>query len=106
MKDEETQVREMLERDHQKAIKKSAADRDFAIACKNAKDWTRDLQPNRDADGQLVYAAQQTQDAACHAREDVSAVLQLQLPILKRLDMIEKIAMACLALLVYIAFKL
>lgn len=84
---------------------RSAADRDFSQACLNAKIWTKDLEPKRDEYGGLVYTKHQTSIGACEGREDISAVLQMQYPILKRLDFIKRLIVGCFIALLYVCYK-
>lgn len=63
------------------------------------------LVPSRDAEGELVYSAQQGLKAACHAREDVAAILNIQLPVLKLLHQMKLLMWGCLAVLIYIAYR-
>lgn len=51
------------------------------------------------------YTAQQGLKAACHAREDVTAILIIQQAVLRRLQGLSVLAWACLAVLCYIAFR-
>ena len=64
-----------------------------------------DLMPSRDGEGELVYSAQQGLKAASHAREDVAAILNIQLPALKMLHQVKMLLWGCLAVLVYIAYR-
>ena len=95
-----------FEKDCRDQMKRSAADRDFAQAALNAKYSNHDLRPMRGEFGELKFSRQQVAEAACYAREDVSAVLQIQLPILKRLDTLKWLGWACFFLLLYIAYRL
>ena len=98
---------EYHDKEAQKRMKRSAADKDFTGACVNAKKWATEngLMPTRGDDGQLHYTPEQGVKAACHGREDICATLQIQLPILQRLDFIEKMMMICVLVLAYIAYK-
>jgi len=95
-----------FEKDCQQQMKLSAADRDFAKAGLNAKRWTEDLRPVMSKFGERIYSELQVAEAACLTREDVSAILQIQLPILRRLDSIKKLVWACLIVLLYVGYKL
>ncbi len=63
------------------------------------------LMPNRNGEGDLVYSQQQGLKAACHAREDAAAILNIQLPTLKLLHQVKLLLWGCLALLVYVAYR-
>ena len=102
--DEDARVQ--FEKDCKLQMKRSAADFDFSNATLNAKHWCKDFHPSRGEYGELKYTRQQVFEAACHSREDISAILQIQLPTLKRLDSIKKMLWVCMALLAYIAAKL
>ena len=95
----------LFEKQCKEQMKRSTADRDFSQAVLNAKIWTKGIHPIRDENGAFVYSQHQTSMAACDGREDVSAVIQVQLPILKRLDRIEKLAFCCFIALPYVCFK-
>jgi hypothetical protein len=103
--DEEAEI--SSSRQLEQAQKRSSADRDFYGAGLSAKRSAKndDLHPTRDQDGELKYTIQQGLKAACYAREDVSATLQIQLPILQRLDQIKSLLWVCLGLLAYLAYK-
>ena len=63
------------------------------------------LRPYRIDDGELTYSAAQGAKAACLAMEDVAATLQIQMPILERLNGISILLKICLTVLAYIAYK-
>lgn len=63
------------------------------------------LMPSRDEEGDLVYSPQQGVKAACHAREDAAAILNIQLPALKLLHQVKLLLWGCLAVLAYIAYR-
>lgn len=63
------------------------------------------LQPEIDEYGETRYTAQQGRKAACHAREDVTAILIIQQAVLRRLQGLRIIAWCCLAALIYIALR-
>jgi hypothetical protein len=92
-------------------IKKGGSAADFAKAGKFAKDGAREqgLFPSLDDDGQDVYTPEQGIQAACHAREDVIAILVLQkeqLDHLHHLAGVKGMLWICIGLLAYIAYKL
>ena len=91
----------------QDAQKRNAAARDYYGAVMFSKRSAKqdDLLPYRYKDGEFTYTAQQGVKAAVHAREEVCTILQLQLPILQRLDSISNLLRACLVVLVYVAYK-
>ncbi len=98
---------EYNDREAQKRMKRSAADRDFTLACVNAKKWAKEngLMPTRGEDGELRYTPEQGLRAACHGREDIGATLQIQFPILERLDAVYGLLKLCLVALAYIAYR-
>lgn len=63
------------------------------------------LMPSRDEEGELAYSVQQGLKVACHAREDAAATLNIQLPALKMLHQVRLLAGSCLAVLLYIAYR-
>ncbi len=91
----------------EEAQKRSQADRDFYGAALSAKRSSKsdDLHPVRDEFGEMKYTLRQGVKAACFAREDISATLQIQLPILKRLDQLRGLLWGCLFALAYIGYK-
>ena len=98
---------EYHDKEAQKRMKRSAADRDFTVACVNAKKWAIEngLRPTRDEGGELQYTPKQGFKAACHGREDTCAILQIQFPILERLDSVSGLLKLCLLVLAYIAYR-
>ncbi len=102
IEDDERYFKQMKE-----AQKRNAAAKDFYGAAISAKLSLKsdDLLPYRNEDGEPTYSANQGAKAACFAREEVSSILQLQLPILERLDGIDSLVKVCLVVLIYIAYK-
>jgi len=98
---------EYHDKEAQKRMKRSAADRDFTVACVNAKKWAAEngLMPTRGDDGELQYTRGQGLKAACHGREDICATLQIQFPILERLDAVYGLLKLCLLALAYITYR-
>jgi hypothetical protein len=62
--------------------------------------------PRPGPDGEPVFTIQQGLRAACNAREDVAAVLAVQLHIVRWLSILIAVGVACLAVLIYIATHL
>ena len=97
-----------FEKQMEEAKKASAADRDFfgaaQIASRSAKQ--DQLLPVRYEFGEFRYTVQQGLKAACHAREDVCATLQIQLTVLKRLDRNRNLLWVAIAILGYVAYRL
>jgi hypothetical protein len=87
------------------AAAKDSVSRDFysaaLIAMRSAQQ--DELYPAISEDGGICYTAQQGLKAACHAREDVTAILIIQQAVLRRLQELRLLAWACLAVLCYIA---
>ncbi|MDD5319410.1 MAG: hypothetical protein PHD43_02125 [Methylococcales bacterium] len=96
----------------EKQLEKSAAqgsiDRDFFGAALTAKRFARQdgLHPSRDEYGEIYYTTEQGIKAACHAREDVTAILIIQQAVLRRLQGLRMLGWACVLLLCYIAFRI
>lgn len=63
------------------------------------------LDPGIDEYGESRYTAQQAFKAACHAREDVTAILLIQQAVLRRLQGLRLLAWVCLAALCYIVVR-
>ena len=95
-----------FEKQMQEAQKGSAANKDFFGAALTARRSAREneILPHRDESGEYRYTVQQGLKAACHAREDITATLMIQLVILKRLDYLRSLHWVCIALLAYIAY--
>ena len=85
----------------------SAAARDFFGAAQGARRQAEDngILPVRNKDGEFRWTIQQGLKAACHAREDISATLQIQLAILKRLDRNRNLLWVAIAILGYVAYR-
>jgi hypothetical protein len=103
--DEENEL--LYEKRMEGAKKASAADRDFFGAVQSARRSVKqdELLPVRDEFGELRYTVRQGLKAACYAREDASATLELQRPVLRRLDRIQDTLWVVLAFLAYIAYR-
>lgn len=104
--DDENDLR--FERQMEKAKTKNGASRDFFGAAQMAKRGSKqdDLMPYRDENGELRYTVEQGLKAACHAREEVCAILILQQSVLVRLDRNRNLLWAAIGLLLYLAFRL
>lgn len=91
----------------ERGMKGGTADRIFYAAALTAHQATaaEGLIPTRNEDGDFVYSSQQGLKAACHAREDVVALVNIQLPALKLLHQVQLLLWGCLALLVYVAYR-
>ncbi|MFV0678586.1 hypothetical protein [Variovorax sp. tm] len=91
----------------EQGMKAGAAERVFYGAALTAhrSAAAEGLSPVRNEDGDFVYSSQQGLKAACHAREDVVALVNIQLPALKLLHQVKLLLWGCLAVLVYIAYR-
>jgi hypothetical protein len=89
------------------AAAKDSVSRDFygaaLVAMRSAQQ--DELYPAVGEYGETRYAVQQGLKAACHAREDVTAILIIQQAVLRRLQGVRILAWACLAVLCYIAVR-
>ena len=97
----------LFEKQMEEGKRRSAADHAFFSAAQYARSSARqsDLLPRRNEDGDFEYELQQGLRAACHGREDVSAVLVIQRSLLLRLDRNYKLLLVAVALLGYIAYR-
>jgi hypothetical protein len=98
----------LFEKRMDKAKHTSAAARVFFSAGQEARRQAKEngFLPARDNHGELRYTIQQGLKAACHAREDISANLQIQFAILQRLDRNRNLLFVIIILLAYVAFRL
>jgi hypothetical protein len=89
------------------AAAKDSVSRDFFGAALIAMHSAQqdELHPTINEYGESLYKAQQGIKAACHAREDVAAILMIQQAVLRRLQGLRVLAWACLASLCYIAVR-
>jgi hypothetical protein len=89
------------------AAAKGSVNREFYGAALFALRSARqdELLPARGEYGELRYTAQQGIKAACHARQDVTAILTIQQAVLRRLQGLRVLAWACLLVLGYIAYR-
>ena len=89
------------------AAAKDSVSRDFygaaLVAMRSAQQ--DELYPAIGEFGEVRYTAQQGLKAACHAREDVTAILTVQQAVLRRLQGLRVLAWVCLAVLCYIAVR-
>lgn len=87
--------------------RQNAAAKTFCTAIVDARKAAKfeGLRPYQLESGELTYNPVQGAKAACLSVEDVSATLQMQLPILKRLDVIATLLKVCLAVLFYVAYR-
>lgn len=97
-----------FEKQMEDAKKASAADRDFFGAAQSARRSVKqdELLPVRDQFGEFRYTVRQGLKAACYAREDAAATLELQRAVLRRLDRNQHLLWVSIALLAYIAYRL
>ena len=104
--DEESE--RFFEKRMEDAKRSSAADRDFFSAAQIARRSCKEdgLLPTRNVDGDFEYTSRQGYKAACQAREDVSATLQIQRAVLLRLDRNRNLQLIAILLLTYIAYRL
>jgi hypothetical protein len=63
------------------------------------------LVATRGPNGDLQYTQEQGAAAACQGREDAAATLIIQRDVLRRLATLQTTAWSCLAVLIYIAFR-
>lgn len=86
---------------------KNAVSRDFFGAALTAKHQIKEegLTLTVLEYGETSYTAEQGLKAACHAREDVIAILHVQHSLLKRLQGIKNLTWTCLLVLIYIAIR-
>jgi hypothetical protein len=99
---------QIYEKDMEEAKKGSAADRDFFTSCQIARNSAKQngIYPVRNEYGEFRWTIQQGLKAACHGREDIAAILQIQLALLHRLDRNRNLLYAAIALLGYVAYRL
>jgi hypothetical protein len=83
---------------------KSAAFHDFFTAAERAKQMaeTDGIIGSFDEDGGDIFSPEQGIKAACHGREDTSAVLMLQLKVLQRLDRNRNYMIGVIVLLLFV----
>lgn len=95
------------EKQIKEAAAKDSVSRDFYGAALVAMHSAQqdELFPAISEYGETRYTAQQGLKAACHAREDVTAILIIQQAVLRRLQGLRVLAWACLAVLCYIAVR-
>ena len=86
---QQAEANEVFYKDMEKAMKQSAAHKDFYNASVMAKRFSQDVIPFADEHGEFQYTPEQAYKAACHGREDIGAILMIQLPALQRLDRIK-----------------
>jgi len=94
---------------HMDEMKKaSAAARDFFGAVQLARRQAKEngILPVRNEHGEFQWTIQQGLKAACHAREDISATLQIQVAVLQRLDRNRNLLWLAIVLLGYVAYRL
>jgi hypothetical protein len=86
----------------------SSAQRDFNEAAYTAKIFTQQdgLVGSENEYGEYKWTIQQGLKAACFGREDTAAVVILQQKLLTRLDTLKTFLSLCIALLIYIAYKI
>jgi hypothetical protein len=86
---------------------RNSVNRDFYGAALAAKRHARHdgLHPDSDEYGELTYTQAQGIKAACHAREDVTAILIIQQSLLRRLETLYVLGSTCVLLLGYIAYR-
>ena len=98
----------IFEKQMEDAKTSSGADRDFFSAAQYARRSAKEngLLPTRNAEGEFEYTPQQGFKAACHAREDTAAALQIQRAVLLRLDRNRNLLWVAIALLAYVTYRL
>lgn len=104
--DEESE--RLFENHMNEAKKASAAARDFFSAGQIARHSAKEngILPSRNEHGEFRYTVQQGLKAACHAREDVAAIAQIQLAVLQRLDRNRNLLWIVIVLLFYVSFRI
>ncbi|MBI5894136.1 MAG: hypothetical protein HZB79_10950 [Deltaproteobacteria bacterium] len=94
---------------HTDELKKaSATARDFFGAVQLARRQAKEngILPVRNEHGEFQWTIQQGLKAACHAREDISATLQIQVAVLQRLDRNRNLLWLAIVILGYVAYRL
>jgi hypothetical protein len=91
----------------EKLASKGGIDREYFGAMLSALRSCKesDLFPIRNEDGEFIYRPEQGVKAACHGREDAAATLIIQRSILERLQILQWAAWLCIAILIYIAYR-
>jgi hypothetical protein len=91
----------------EQAASRNSVNRDFYGAALAAKRQARHdgLHPETDEYGELHYTQVQGITAACHGREDVTAILIIQQSLLRRLETLYVLGSTCILLLGYIAYR-
>jgi hypothetical protein len=89
------------------AAAKGAVNRDFYGAALFALRSARqdEILPAIGEYGESKYTVQQGLKAACHARQDVTAILAIQMSLLQRLQGLRVLAWVCMGFLAYIAYR-
>ena len=103
----EQEAKQYYERQMREAKKGGAAARDFYSAAEFARRSAEldQLLPATNQNGDYVYSPQQAFKAACHAREDVTAILVIQRAQLDRLDRNRSLLWIAIGLAAYIAYQ-
>lgn len=98
---------EYAEKQISDAASRGSVNRDFYGAALFALRSARqdELLPERGEYGEIKYTVQQGLKAACHGRQDVTAILAIQQSVLQRLQGLRVLAWVCLGFLVYIAYQ-
>ena len=97
-----------MEKQLKDASSKNSVNRDFYSAGLSALQSMRadKLTPDVSKYGEVRYSVQQDLKAACHARQDVTAILLVQEAVLNRLQELRTLAWICLLVLIYIAYRI
>lgn len=95
------------EKQLEQTASKNSVNRDFYGAVLAAKRSARHdgFYPESDEYGELHYTESQGIKAACHTREDVTAILIIQQSLLRRLETLYVLGSTCVLLLGYIAYR-
>ena len=102
----QAEANEQFYKDMATAMKQSAAHKDFYGSAVTAKRFNQEVIPFIDEHGEAQYSPEQSYKASCHGREDISAILLIQLPVLERLDQIKSLLWVVVIALAYIAYKI
>jgi hypothetical protein len=107
-KEVEEERERLFEKRLTEAKKNSSAAKVFFNAVELARRQAKDngILPIHDQHGEFKYNVKQGLKAACHAREDISATLQIQYAVLQRLDRNRNLLWVVIALLAYLAYRI
>lgn len=95
------------EKQLEQSASRGSVNREFYGAGLTAKRQARydGFHPETDEYGEPYYTETQGIKAACHTREDVTAILIIQQSLLHRLETLYVLGSTCVVLLAYIAYR-